>query len=78
MFKKVTQECQSCIIQKLAMSQKVTQGVLLWSAPLTLLLNGQTMAVLLMDTQVLAFAKPSVKQDQTIKGGQYLWLLMKG
>jgi len=27
-------------------------GVLLWSAPLTLLLNGQTVAVLLMDTQV--------------------------
>ena len=75
----VTQECQSCIIQKLAMSKnvtqeclsyiiqkqsfkKVTQGVLLWSAPLTLPLNGQTVAVLLMDTQVPAIANTSVKQ----------------
>ena len=63
MFKKVTQECLSCIIQKLAKFKKVTQGVLLWSAPLTILLNGQTVAVLLMDTQVLAFVNTSVKQD---------------
>ena len=34
------------------MCYHVIQGVLLWSAPLTLVLNGQNVAVLLMDTQV--------------------------
>ena len=61
-LKKLTQECLCCIIQKLAMFKIVTQGVLLWSAPLTLPLNGQTVAVLLMDTQVPAIANTSVKQ----------------
>ena len=36
-------------------SEGVTQGVLLWSKPLTILLNGQTVAVLLMDTQVVGY-----------------------
>ena len=34
------------------MCYHVIQGVLLWSAPLIFVLNGQNVAVLLMDTQV--------------------------